>query len=228
MSTGSAGTTATLNGNQTIRASLSNTVINGCVEVRANNVTLRNVKVNGVGCFYAVRNFATGLQIIDSDITCGGGNGTGVTSSDYSLLRVHVYGCENGLNVSGRVSMTDSLINQGVTANGAHTDGAQFNQGAADIVFQHNTIITPAPGGTSAIIMWDEGDPQNARVSIIGNLLAGGTYTLYCGREGLVDRIRVENNRFGNYQYGYANDCNDGETWTNNVSDATGRPIAAT
>lgn len=229
-STGSSGTLTTLSGNRTFSTAgqtVVNAQINGCVEVRASNVTFRNVKFNGVGCFYAVRNFATGLQIIDSDITCGGANGTGVTSSDYSLLRVHIYGCENGLNVSGRVTMTDSLINQGVTANGAHTDGAQFNEGASDIFLQHNTIITPAPGGTSAIIMWDEGGSQNARVTIANNLLAGGTYTLYCGREGLVDRVRITDNRFGNHQYGYANDCNDGETWSGNVSDATGQLVPA-
>jgi hypothetical protein len=229
-STGSSGTTTTLSGDRTFSVAgqvVTNTRINGCVTVTAANVTFRNVFFNGVGCFYAVWNKSTGLQIVDSDITCGGANGTGVTATDYSLLRVHIYRCENGLNVGGRVSLVDSLIDQGVTANGAHTDGAQFNQGASDIVIQHNTIITPAPGGTSAIIMWDEGGAQNARVTIAGNLLAGGTYTLYCGREGPVDRVRITDNRFGNFEYGSSNACNSGEVWTGNVRDSDGRALAA-
>lgn len=202
------------------------TTINGCVEVHAPNVSFRNVRFNGNGCFYAVRNFSTGLQIMDSDITCGGANGTGVTATDYSLLRVHIYRCENGLNVGGRVSLVDSLINQGVTANGAHTDGAQFNEGASDIFVQHNTIITPAPGGTSAIIAWNEGDPQNRNVTIARNLLAGGTYTLYCPRQNSTN-FRVINNRFGTYEYGSTDSCVPGHVaeFSGNVRDSTGLPL---
>jgi hypothetical protein len=220
-----------LNGNRTYSTAgqqVVNTTINGCVEVRAANVVFRNVKFNGAGCFYAIRNFATGLAVLDSDITCGGANGTGVTSANYALTRVHIYGCENGLNVSGNVSIVDSLINQGVTANGAHTDGIQINPGATNITVRHNTIITPAPGGTSAIISWDEGNPQQQNVEIRGNLLAGGTYTLYCPRQGPSD-TRVIDNRFGDHQYGSANGCvsDHVSAWSGNVYDSTGLPIGA-
>jgi hypothetical protein len=184
---------------------------------------------NAGGCFWGVRNFATGLAVIDSTLTCAGTNGTGFGSTDLSLLRVEITRCENGLNVAGRVSVVDSWIHDmNGGQGGAHTDGAQFNEGASDIVFQHNTInVGPANGATSAIIMWDEGGSQNARVTISGNLLAGGTYVLYCGREGTIDRVRVTGNRFGTFEYGYANACNNGETWSGNVSDRTGLALAA-
>jgi len=228
-STGYTTTTTTLNGNQTFStagARIVNTRINGCVEVRAANVTFQNVFVNApAGCFWAVQNFSTGLQVIDSTITGNGGNNTCIGSSNLSLLRVELTGCENGLNVSGSVTVTNSWIHDLVTANGAHTDGAQFNQGASSIIFQHNTIIVPTPGSTSAIIMWDEDGAQNANVTIASNLLAGGTYTLYCGREGAIVNVLINNNRFGTFQYGYANDCNDGETWTGNVRDSDGGSI---
>jgi hypothetical protein len=176
-----------------------------------------------------VRNFSTGLQVIDSAATCGGTNGNAFGSSDLSLLRVEISRCENGLNVAGRVNVIDSWIHDmNGSSGGAHTDGAQFNQGASDITFRHNTInVGPQNGATSAIIMWDEGGAQNARVSIDGNLMAGGTYTLYCGREGIVDNVRITNNRFGTYEYGYANACDSGEIWFGNVADATGASISA-
>ncbi len=75
--------------------------------------------------------------------------------------------------------------------------------------------------------MWDEGGAQNARVTIANNLLAGGTYTLYCGREGAVDNVRITGNRFGTYQYLYANACDSGEVWSANVRDSNGTPLVA-
>lgn len=229
--TGASAATTTLNGNQTFNvagATISNTRINGCVEVRANNITFRNVFVNApASCFWVVNNFATGLQIIDSTITGNGGNGNCVGSSGLSLLRVELTGCENGLNVSGTTTVTDSWIHDLTTANGAHTDGAQFNEGARSILFQHNTIIMPTPGSTAAIIMWDEGGSQNANVSIVSNLLAGGTYTLYCGREGAVVNVQIANNRFGTFQYKYSDACDSGEVWSGNVRDSDGASIPA-
>jgi hypothetical protein len=208
---------------------ITDTIITGCVEVRAANVTFRNVQINANGCFWGVNNFSTNLQIIDSAITCGGTNGTAVGSNSLTLSRVEITGCENGLNVSGSTLVADTWIHaMNGSQGGAHTDGAQFNQGASDITFRHNTIdVGPGNGATSAIIMWDEGDPQNRRVTIDNNLLAGGTYTVYCGRTGVVDNIRVTNNRFGPFEFGYANACNSGETWFGNVRDVDGATLGA-
>lgn len=216
---------------------ISGVSITGCVDVRAPNVTFQNVQFNAGGCFWGVRNFSVtngvvtnypGLQVIDSAITCAGTNGTAFGSYGISLQRVEISRCENGLNVAGSVSVSDSWVHDMNGSNGgAHTDGAQFNQGASDIVFSHNTInVGPQNGATSAIIMWDEGGAQNARVTIDRNLLAGGTYTLYCGREGAVDNVRITNNRFGTFEYGYANDCNNGETWFGNADDSTGAQLS--
>lgn len=229
--TGATSSTTTLNGNQvftTTGAKIVNTRINGCVEVRAANVTLQNVYINApASCFWVLNNFSTGLQVIDSTITGNGGNGTCVGSSGLSLLRVELTGCENGLNVSGTTTVTDSWIHDLTTANGAHTDGAQFNQGASSILFQHNTIAVAAPGGTSAIISWDEGGAQNTNVMIANNLLSGGTYTLYCPRQNTTN-YRVVNNRFGTFEFGYANSCIPGHVteWSGNVKDSNGTVLA--
>lgn len=236
LSTGpsSAAGNTVLNGNRTYSTAgqvVSNTTINGCVEVRAPNVTFQNVQFNVGGCFWGVNNFSTNLRVIDSAVDCARTNGNAFGSSNLSLLRVEISRCENGLNVAGNVNVTDSWIHDmNGSQGGAHTDGAQFNQGASDITFRHNTInVGPQNGATSAIIMWDEGGAQNARVSIDGNLLAGGTYTLYCGREGAVDNVRITNNRFGTFEYGYADHCwRAGNVWFGNVRDVTGAALAAT
>ena len=119
------------------------------------------------------------------------------------------------------MSIVDSWIHGGVTANGAHTDGIQINQGATNVLIRHNTIVVPTPGSTSAIISWNEGSPQQQQVVIDGNLLAGGTYTLYCPRQGTSD-TRVTNNRFGDYEYGSTDSCGSPHTsvWSGNVRDS--------
>ena len=202
--------------------------INGCVQVYASGVTFTNVFFKADGCFWGVHNLSSGLTISDSEITCGGFNGTAVGSSGFTLTRVDIHNCENGLDVGSNVTMTDSWIHDMEIDGGAHTDGVQIGQGSRNLTFRHNTITVPTPGATSAIISWDEGGDQQQQVVIDGNLLSGGTYTLYCPRQGPSD-TRVTNNRYGVYEYGYSNSCvgNHVSAWSGNVIDSTGAPLAA-
>jgi hypothetical protein len=219
-----------ISGNYTIStagAVVDGKEIRGCVEVRAANVTIRNSRIVAPGCFNAVRNFSTGLTMSDVEISCGNSHGTGVTATNYTVIRADISGCENGFNVGGSVVVEDSYIHDLYALDGAHTDGAQFNQGASNITFRHNTILSPAPGGTSAIIMWDENDPQNSNVLITGNLLAGGTYTLYCPRNNS-SNVNIVGNRFGNYEYGSTNSCVSGHVaqFSGNVRDSDGTALS--
>jgi hypothetical protein len=205
-----------------------NTEVRGCVQVRAANVTFRNVLFNAAGCFWGVQSLSTGLSIVDSEITCGGANGTGIGSAGFALLRVDIHNCENGLDVGTNASLVDSWIHDMETDNGAHTDGVQIGEGSKNLIFRHNTIAMAAPGATSAIISWDEGGTQQQNVAIDGNLLSGGTYTLYCPRQGTSD-TRVTNNRFGPYEYKYSDSCigTHVSAWSGNVGDSNGLALAA-
>jgi hypothetical protein len=90
---------------------------------------------------------------------------------------------------------------------------------------QHNTI---RGGNTSAIIMWDEGGSQHHDVLVDANLMAGGAYTLYCPRQDATN-VRIVNNRFGSYVFGYANSCTPGHVaqWSSNVRDSDGVTLPA-
>ncbi len=223
----------TVNGDQSVTtagATLDGWDIHGCLNITAPNVTIRNSRILGAGCQYAVHNFSTGLQVLHSTITCGGGNGNGISDNEFSAIADDISGCENGSNVStvngsaGNVLFQDTYIHDLVSANGAHTDGVQIGQGAAHLRFLHNTIYNPA-GQTSAIIMWDEGDPQNSDVTIADNILAGGGYTLYCPRSD-APNDQVTGNHFVPGFYGPSNGCTAGHvTWSGNVLDATGAAL---
>jgi hypothetical protein len=227
--TGPTGALAVVNGNLSLDSDgqvLADTEVRGCVEVHGQGVTIRNVRVVGDGCFWGIINHSTGLTIEDSEVSCGG-NGTAIGPANLYVVRTEIRQCENGFHVDGHVTVRDSWIHDMITSGGAHTDGAQLGQGAEFVLLDHNTVDIPAPGGTSAVIMWDEGDPQNREVLISGNLLSGGTYTLYCGRTGAVVNVTITSNRFGTFEFGYANACNSGEVWTGNVRDSDGATIGA-
>jgi hypothetical protein len=83
-----------ISGNYTISdagAVIDGKEIRGCVEVRAANVTIKNSKIVANGCFYGVRNFSTGLTISDVDLTCGDANGTGITATNYTVIRANIH-----------------------------------------------------------------------------------------------------------------------------------------
>jgi len=208
---------------------LADTEVRGCVEVHGTGVLIRNVRIVG-DCFYAVRNFATGLVIEDSELSCGAINGTAVVDSNFTARRLDIHNCENGFSVTSNVLVEDTWVHDMEIDGGAHTDGAQINRGATNLTFRHNAMIVPTPGATSAIISWDESaGPQQQQVVIADNLLSGGTYVLYCPRYDTSD-TRVTGNRFADPEYGYSNACTGTHVsaWSGNVDDATGAVLAAT
>ncbi len=243
--TGPSGALTVMSGNVSLDGNgqvLRDVEVRGCVEVHGAGVHIVNVRIVG-DCFYAVRNFTAGLVIEDSELSCGSVNGTAVVDSDFTARRLDIHNCENGFSITANVVVEDSWIHDMEIDNGAHTDGAQINRGATDLTFRHNTLVIPAPGGTSGIISWDESDgPQQQRVLIDGNLISGGTYDLYCPRFDSSD-TRVTGNRFGGGvtvdghfvsdpggpEFGWSNACTGSHVsaWSGNVRDLTGEVLAA-
>jgi hypothetical protein len=209
--------------------------VRGCIRVTAPNVTIKNVKVtcnSGGGRNYTrVNTSSTGLLLADVEINCLNDFGSAIGSDNFTALRVNVHNCENGFNVGapGNVLIRDSYIHDlWVDANDdAHADGIQIGEGASNLTIYHNVIHNPN-GQTAAIIMWNEGGAQNNNVAITNNLLAGGGYTLYCGRVGTSVNVAITGNRFGPSRFSYANSCTGSHitTWANNVRDATGAVLS--
>jgi hypothetical protein len=223
------GTTLTQSGGITV--STAGAVINGLdisgpVVVNAPNVTIRNSRIRTTS-YWAVDNNSTGLLIEDTEIDGLNGYGNCFGSSYATIRRVDMHGCENGLNVAGKLTLEDSYIHGLTTGGSAHTDGAQFNQGATDIVFRHNTIVAGQGGGsTSCVIMWDAESPQNQRVWIENNRLicTGAAWGMYTPRQSGWSDIYVNNNRWRSGVFGYWNGQRPTQ-FNGNVDDATGQPV---
>jgi hypothetical protein len=202
--------------------------VRGCIWVEAAAVTIRNTRVN-CPINWAVRNVANaGLTVQDSDLICGPDGYTAINGR-FTALRVDIAGCENGFQPESGTLIRDSYIHDLNGLNGNHSDGAEIGEGAANITFDHNTIFGAAlPGGNAAITFWDESGSQNRDMRVTNNLLAGGGYTLRCGKVGTAVNVVISGNRFGTAGFGPSLDCAvGGEIWSGNVRDSTGAPLSA-
>jgi hypothetical protein len=227
-----AGTALTVvNGDLTITAAgtvVEGKEINGCVLVKAPNVTIRRSKVHCAGD-YAIGSFTQqysggGLLIEDVEVDCADTSGTAIADYGTTARRVNIHGCENGFDIDTNITVEDSYIHDLHETPTAHTDGIQVAIGE-HIVIRHNTIFNP--GGTSAII---NHPTREVDVLITNNLLAGGAYTLYCPRDTSTD-VRVIGNRFSTRfstkggAYGPLDSCGKVAEFRDNVWDETLKPV---
>jgi len=238
-----------------LRITKPNTVIDGktlgCIEIDVPGVIIRNSKVSCAGPI-AVRvddqslyEKSPPLLIEDSEIDCKNRAGShGVSEAHFTIRRVEITLCENGLDVNQRVVVEDSYIHN-LASVGAdpHEDGIQLAYGhwngsgfvccAVNVTIRHNTIYGMSENdrrfGTSAIISNKTGPDVN--VLIDNNLMGGGAYTLYCDQQEITGvNYRVINNHFSTRFsakagfYGIATDCSD-EQQLGNVNHETGQPL---
>ena len=227
-----AGTTLTVvNGDLSVTqagAVIEGKDIRGCVDIEAPNVTIRRSKVSCTH-FVVIASFSGrysggGLLVEDVEIDCQNTDGTGIGSYGLTVRRLNIHGCENGLDIDSDTTVVDSYIHDLYEGPAAHADGIQL-AGGAHITISHNTIFNP--GGTSAIISHPD---ANSDVLVTGNLLAGGTYTLYCPRDSSRN-YRVIDNRFSTLfsatsgEYGPWADCQKAAQVSGNVWDSSLQPV---
>ena len=122
---------------------------------------------------------------------------------------------------------------------GGHAENINLNGGGENFNFSNNTIVNQL-NQTAAIFITDNFGPVN-NVTINGNLIVGGDYTLYAGVTDVgyssppITNTFVTNNILGNAAaltggYGYEYIGSSGgppTTWTGNVDLLTGQIIAA-
>ena len=176
--------------------------IDGCVNIRANNVTIRNSLIKG-DCFFNVLNDSgnTNLQLVDVEIDGGNSDstGAGVGGDNYTCTRCDIHGVGDGLKLGDNVTVQDSYIHALYGANDSHNDGMQASDGS-NILVRHNTITPVFSGSTSCIIIKGEfGKISN--LTFDDNFVGGGAWTVYAGDGyggGIPDSagVHVTNNQF--------------------------------
>jgi hypothetical protein len=198
--TGTHGTLTALNSNVILSVPgevLENRDVHGCITVKAANVVIRNVRVSCGGNYVIAINAGTGSDpwfapnantlIQDVEINhMGTVDGKGIAFEGYHANRVYYHNGADCFHVQRNILVENSYCVIGLDGGGdafctmsdAHWDGIQSDEGDV-IVLRHNTIRNPCKQ-TSAILMSTNTLPIG-HVTIEGNLMAGGGWTVYCG-----------------------------------------------
>jgi hypothetical protein len=224
-------------------AVVENLDIRGRLTIDANNVTVRNFRIDGSDNSYGIKveSGHTNILIEDGEITnC---HSAGILAySGITVRRIHIHDTgADGLKIQGGIDPTliESCFLERLGMNpGAHADGNQ-TRGGSNITFRYNNIYMPYPGtpdypgapfaSNAAIFLETPSGGTTDNIVIDGNWLTGGNYTVYCSD--FSTNVSVTNNFFGRYNAGWpgkerrrvrAGNC---DTWSNNRWEDTGEPM---
>ena len=174
--------------------------ISGTVTVEAPGVVIKNSRIHGNDA-YGVLVGSGSVTITDTEIS-GFENAIAGDSWVATRVNIHsVYG--DGVKFGDNVTLQDSWIHDVTPAADAHADGGQLQGGVRNLVIKNNVIdMSSAPSANSALfIAPDLGPSTSGPVTIDGNWLDGGNYSLFCvdGNNGqyFVKNISIINNKFG-------------------------------
>lgn len=208
----------------------------GYFAVYGSNVTFRNVCIDTyVDNPIRLQRGSRALRVVDTtirgknvrggagDCTVGLGLNAGSTA-----VRVVSTGCEDGFRLGSGSSLIDSWCHGLVpkTKPAGHDDCVQV-VGGSNITIRHNALDGPWRGQTSGILIKSDFDPIN-NVTIQGNYISGGAYTVYvrAGDYPTPTNVRLVNNRLRSRSalYGPCSYDRPRPVSINTVWDDTGRP----
>ena len=210
------------------------------LEIDASDVTVQDVQVVTGGNFGISLRHTTGVTIEDSTIS-----GQNLTSGRVNSAIDDVYGDSTGIVIKNNdISRfrTGVQVSTGLIAgnyihdpgyiHGDHTNGIYVAGTAEPLTIYGNTIFNNL-GQTDDINLAASTSRQDvANKMVVGNLLAGGGYSIYGGgvREGRTSNIVIKDNEFGRLyypeggQYGpaaYFNPRQAGNVWSGNAWSGT-------
>ncbi|GGK79300.1 hypothetical protein Sme01_21980 [Sphaerisporangium melleum] len=218
-------------------------LVNGEINVQADNVTIRNTRVAAAPGEWGViqRNGHGGLTVEDTEIFGNGKQRTqfGIINQggDLTVRRVDIHTISNGI-LTEQGLIEDSYLHDPKYYSGDHTDMIMCTSGppsGAKLVIRGNTVINTLEQTGAIALFQDFGVVRN--VTVEGNFLAGGGYSLYggAGSKGTSSNIKVVGNVFskdvwakGGYNgpVAYWDKNGSGNEWRDNVWE-DGKPVPA-
>ena len=231
-----AGTTLRPSGPLTIRqagAVVDGLDVDGCVDVRASGVTIRNTRIrcdNPVGGLaVAVGSGGKGLTLESVEVDGRGTSGVCVGWGEYTLRKVDLHGCADGARFGNRVTVEDSWIHDLARIGTLHPDALQTTSGS-DVVVRHNTLDARSSSGdfgNAALMLGSElGAKRLTRVVVERNFLDGGNYALNVRGDINASSVTIRDNTFGDgTRYGPVIVPARVPLGSGNVYAATGGPV---
>ena len=162
--------------------------ISGSITVQASNVVIRNDCVTSSDIYPVHFVSGSNLTVEDTTIT-GTGHGCDravePAGNGAVMNGLNVSGCEDGIQMYDNDVLENSFIHDLAFTSSSHNDGVQQNGGHNDVV-RHNTIFNPHNQTSCVNFTTDFGGISG--ITITGNLLNGGNYTVTAAAAATVTR----------------------------------------
>lgn len=201
---------------------IENLEVTGTITIDANDVVIRRTRVIGTG-LYGI-NHRVGASSLIEDVEIVGVSGqrsSGISPyGSWTARRVNVHGFQDGIKVNSNQTVERSYIHDLLKVTGSHNDGIQ-SVGGTNVRIIGNRIDGPFQQSTSALILQADVLPLSDYV-IEGNLLSGGTYTVYVRSKTVDDPnptgMVFRNNVWvaGSWKYGSASIRDTAPVWEGN------------
>jgi len=181
--------------------------IDGCVDVKADDVTIRRSRIACARPTTAVRLYDgyAGLTLEDVEIDGRGMVSKAVGFAHYTLRRVDIHDVIDGPRLGDETIVEDSYVHDLVRTEGSHNDALQIT-GGTDIVIRDNTLaaFSEQTGDFfNAAIMIGSTSAPVRDVLIEGNFLDGGNFTVNFRGDLVGSNIVGRDNTFGpHHRYG--------------------------
>lgn len=186
-------------------AVISGYEVAGTIDVVADNVVIRNVRLtNAAGAEWGIiqRKGTSGLVIEDTDIIGNGKQQMQAAVLNYggalTVRRVDISRASDGIaTVQGLIE--ESYLHDPSSFDTAHVDMIQATSGPpadGSLIIRHNSIVNNLPQTSAIALFQDFGVARNTLVE--RNLIAGGGWSIYGGYGPEKSyNIRIINNVFG-------------------------------
>ncbi len=163
-------------------AVIENVEINGQLTIAADDVTIRNARINTDGIYGILVDDVDGITIEDVEII-----GDGIDCSagiapygTWTAHRIDVSNCEDGVKMAGGQELHDSYVHDLAIGDTTHNDAVQITNGEGSVI-SGNRLIAPVQ---NAAIMLSSNFGPVAGWTISDNWFEGGTYTVYVRNQG--------------------------------------------
>ena len=187
-------------------ATISDLAVDGCIDVKASNVTISDVTISCGRSTTAIA-IADGASatVQYTEIDGNGVVSTAVGFSNYTLSHVDIHDVIDGPRMNFNVQVLDSFIHGLHRTSASHNDALQTT-GGTGIVVRGNTLQAYDAGTqdpmNACVMIGSENAPLRDMV-IEGNYMDGGNYSILARADLNGANVTVSNNEFTrNARYG--------------------------
>lgn len=184
-------------------ALVENLSLDGCIQVRANNVIIRNSRISCLAgaAGVTVDSTSTGLQIENCSVISNGSTPIGLQVSNATVIDSEVKGFALGVRLGDHVTLERDWIHDTFSTQKLRTAAIQ-GISAQQVVIRGNYLDAAGPlsrgDDVAAILLGSEiGSKYSQNVAILGNFLDGGGYALNVSSSISADHLLVQDNVFG-------------------------------